>query len=311
MSITRKRIFSIVLSLIFMILTCSGCANSQLRKILDKYESLADTYFDFVEKYGENPEYGEYPESEYMELMSEWAEVTANLERIDIDKLSDEDLMYFTQVISRVSLKMDAIEFDDTRAEETNPQQDMSVGMMPDIPQPDSELIPDGAETQNADTWQYYSDSKEGIAFSFPGDWSLDDPENSMNDLFTTVVIAPEEEGFNANMSVSKSDYDEVAEIMMTCTEDQLLLILSQTGYGNPEIYYLTDTVIDNVPARKQCFTFDFTDTESSFSGRFVDIMYTYVYNNNFYVIRYATLEHLYEKYATIFDSIMETYTIS
>ena len=62
MSITRKRIFSIVLSLIFMILTCSGCANSQLRKILDKYESLADTYFDFVEKYGENPEYGEYPE---------------------------------------------------------------------------------------------------------------------------------------------------------------------------------------------------------------------------------------------------------
>lgn len=297
MKTMQKRIFSIILALIFMVLICSGCANNQLRKTLDKYESLADTYIDFVERYGKNPEYGEYPESEFMELMSEWTEVTANLEKIDIDKLSDEDLLYFTKVISRVSLKMDAIDFDDSHAEEANLQQG-------------SEMISGGTEGQNIDTWQQYSNSKEGIAFSFPSDWSLEDSENSTNNLFTAVVLAPEEEGFNVNMSVSKNDYDEAGEFTMTCTEEELLLLLSQTKYENPEIYYLVDTMIDGVPARKQCFAFDFIDTESSFSGKFVDIMYTYVYNNNFYVIRYATLENLYEKYAAIFDSIMETYII-
>lgn len=111
-------------------------------------------------------------------------------------------------------------------------------------------------------------------------------------------------------MSVSKNDYDEVAEFMMTCTKDELELLHSQTSYGNMELYDLVDIMIDGVPARMQRFAFDFTDTESSFSGRFVDIMYTYVYNGSFYVIRCATLENLSEKYVPIFDGIMETYTI-
>lgn len=102
--IYKLHIAGFVLVLTFLVLTCTGCANNQLRKTLDKYESLVDTYSDFVEKYGKNPEYGTYPESEFMELMSEWAEVTANVEKIDIGKLSEDDLLYFTEVISRVAL---------------------------------------------------------------------------------------------------------------------------------------------------------------------------------------------------------------
>lgn len=292
--IQKIHIASIVLILAFMILACAGCADYSFRKTLDKYEALADKYADFVKKYGKNPEYGSYPEYEFMELMNEWAEVTADVEKIDMDELSGDDLLYFTQVITRVSRKMEEIE---------SGSADTSIQGF--------EMISDGFDEQSVDTWQYYSNPEEGISFSFPCGWSLGDSSNYTKYLFEDGVIAPEEEGFNANVSVIRTDYDEEAEFMMSCTKDELQLLYSQMGYENLEMYYLVDGMIDGMPARAQCFAFDFADTESSFSGRFVDVIYTYVHNNNFYVIRCATLENLYDKYGPIFDGIMETYTIS
>ena len=308
--IYKSNIAGLVLVLAFLVLACTGCANNQFRKTLDKYESLVDTYSEFVEKYGKNPEYGTYPEAEFMELMSEWAEVTAEVNKIDTNKLSEDDLLYFTKVISRVALKLGAIESGSLQTGEADSQQNVAPATKSDISQQDSAVISDGTEEQNADTWQYYSNSKEGISFSFPSDWSLSDSENDTKNIFTEVLSAPEEEGFSANMSVSRNDNDEVADFMMTCTKAELELLYSQTSYGNMKLYDLVDFMIDGVSVRMQRFAFDATDPESSFSGRFIDVMYTYVYNDSFYVIRCATLENLSEKYLPIFDGIMATYTI-
>ena len=107
--IHKVHIFSMVLVLVFVMLICSGCGQSRLRKTCEKYETLVDKYVEFVEKYGDNPEYGSYPEDEFMELMEEWAEVNAEMKKIDTGDLSEEDLLYFLEVVSRTSSKLESI----------------------------------------------------------------------------------------------------------------------------------------------------------------------------------------------------------
>lgn len=108
--ICKSHTFSIILVLAFVIWTCSGCGRSNLKKVCAKYESLTDKYVEFVEKYGNNMENGTYPVSEYMELMEEWAEVNAEMKKIDTSDLSLDDLQYFLGVVERTSRKMEAIE---------------------------------------------------------------------------------------------------------------------------------------------------------------------------------------------------------
>lgn len=108
--ICKIHIFSIVLVLAFVMWTCVGCGHNNLKTVCEKYESLADKYVEFVEKYGNNMENGTYPESEYMELMEEWAEVNAEIKEIDTSDLSLDDLQYFLGVVERTSRKMEAIE---------------------------------------------------------------------------------------------------------------------------------------------------------------------------------------------------------
>lgn len=108
--IRKTYMFSIVLVLTFVLLICTGCGQSHLKQTCDKYESLADQYVEFVEKYGNNPEPGTYPESEFMELMEEWAEVNAEMKEIDTSDLSEEELQYFFEVVNRTSSKMEVVE---------------------------------------------------------------------------------------------------------------------------------------------------------------------------------------------------------
>lgn len=108
--IHKIHVISIILVLTIVMLTCTGCGRNHFRKTLDKYESLVNTYADFVEKYGKNPADGTYPESEFMELMEEWAEVNAEMEKIDADDLSENDLMYFMEVMNRISGKIETID---------------------------------------------------------------------------------------------------------------------------------------------------------------------------------------------------------
>lgn len=303
----KGHIAGIIIILAFVVSACIGCTDHGLKKTLERYESLADAYIDFVEKYGRNPEFGTYPESEFMELMSEWADVSNDVKNIDTSKLSEEDVLYFMEVVSRVSLRLNEMESGDTQ---TDLLQNVPPETSPDISLSDSEAGSGMTGEQNG-TWQNYSNSKEGISFRFPNDWSLGDLENREKYLFKDEVVAPEEEGFSANMSVTREAYDATAEFMMTCTEDELLQLYGQIGYENTVIYGLTDVMIDGVPAREQCVAFDLTDTESSFSGRFFVIIYSYIHDNHFYVINCATLESLSDKYVPIFKDIMDSYSIT
>lgn len=106
----KVNIFNMVCVLTFVMLICSGCGQNHLRKTCEEYETLVDKYVEFVEKYGDNPEYGSYPEDEYMELMEEWAEINVEMEKIDTDDLSEEDLLYFLGVANRTSSKLESIE---------------------------------------------------------------------------------------------------------------------------------------------------------------------------------------------------------
>lgn len=108
--ICKIHTFSIVLVLAFVMWTCAGCGHNNIKKVCEKYESLADKYVEFVEKYGNNMEIGTYPESEYMELMEEWAEVNAEMKKIDTSDLSLDDLQYFLEVAERTSRKMEGLE---------------------------------------------------------------------------------------------------------------------------------------------------------------------------------------------------------
>ena len=77
----------------------------EFKSTMDSYEAFFDEYCRFIKKYTQSG----YPMdmlSDYMRFMSRYADCMAKLEAMDDGTLSDAELVYYTEVMLRISQKL-------------------------------------------------------------------------------------------------------------------------------------------------------------------------------------------------------------
>lgn len=78
---------------------------AEFKEAMDSYEKFFDEYVAFMQKYKDDG----YPISmlnDYSEMMTQYTEAMADLEKIDEDDLSTEEALHYSQVMSRISQKL-------------------------------------------------------------------------------------------------------------------------------------------------------------------------------------------------------------
>lgn len=81
----------------------------EFKEAMDSYEELMNEYCRFMKKYKESND----PTSmvaEYVSYMEKYSEAMAKLEKVDESTLSGEELVYYTEVTTRVTKKLLEVE---------------------------------------------------------------------------------------------------------------------------------------------------------------------------------------------------------
>lgn len=79
--------------------------NPELKAFLDEYEKFMDEYIDFMKKYNNSDNTMELI-SDYTSIMQQYAEFTGAIEEYGTDEMSEEDAVYYLEVVNRVNEKM-------------------------------------------------------------------------------------------------------------------------------------------------------------------------------------------------------------
>lgn len=83
----------------------SADGSSSFRATMDAYEAFMNEYCDFMEKY-ENSSDTVGMLADYADMMSRYADFTEQIDDIDQDSLSPDDLAYYTEVMTRVNARV-------------------------------------------------------------------------------------------------------------------------------------------------------------------------------------------------------------
>lgn len=77
----------------------------EFKEMMDSYEAFFDEYIEFMEKY-EKSNNSVSLMSDYLDYMNKYTEYMTKMEEIDEDELSNEEMIYFIEVQSRISSKL-------------------------------------------------------------------------------------------------------------------------------------------------------------------------------------------------------------
>ena len=76
---------------------------AQFKQTMDDYEAFFDSYCELMKNYNDDPV--SYMD-EYAEMMQKYAVVMEELDEIDEDELTDEELAYYLEVMGRINQKL-------------------------------------------------------------------------------------------------------------------------------------------------------------------------------------------------------------
>ena len=79
--------------------------SGDFRKTMDEYEDFMNDYVAFMKKYNDSDDVMSMMD-DYNDMMKKYQDFSDKIDNIDTDKLSDEDLAYYTEVTQRVSKKI-------------------------------------------------------------------------------------------------------------------------------------------------------------------------------------------------------------
>lgn len=82
----------------------SGSAD--FRATMDAYEAFMNEYCDFMETYSADPNNVVAMASDYADMMGRYAEFSEQIEAVDENSLSADDLAYYTEVMGRVTARL-------------------------------------------------------------------------------------------------------------------------------------------------------------------------------------------------------------
>lgn len=75
----------------------------QFKKTMDDYEAFMDSYCELLEKYNADPATFS---AEYLEMSQKYITVMSELDEIDEDELTDEELQYYLEVMGRINARL-------------------------------------------------------------------------------------------------------------------------------------------------------------------------------------------------------------
>ncbi len=85
--------------------TKNDAAGSDFKEALDSYEAFMDDYVEFMEKYKDSDNVEEMM-NDYNDYLEKYTELTKKMEDVKEDELTDDELQYYTEVMTRVSQKL-------------------------------------------------------------------------------------------------------------------------------------------------------------------------------------------------------------
>ncbi len=77
----------------------------EFREAMDSYEAFFDEYIAFMKAYSESGNSLEMMD-DYLSYMQKYVDMTAKLEALDDGSMSDEEMLYYTEVMLRISQKL-------------------------------------------------------------------------------------------------------------------------------------------------------------------------------------------------------------
>lgn len=86
--------------------TTTQTSSSDFRATMDAYEAFKNGYCDFMETYNSDSANAVSMLADYTEMMSNYAEMTEQIEAIDTETLSADDFAYYTEVMARVTQRL-------------------------------------------------------------------------------------------------------------------------------------------------------------------------------------------------------------
>lgn len=162
----------------------------------------------------------------------------------------------------------------------------------------DSPLNIDEPE-ENVALTQAYANEAEGISFMYPEDWTVTTGAKEV-----VSIAAPEGMfGSYANMSVSKDVADDM--LFHYTASDFEQEYLSVDHIQDISIVSLTDMTLGGLPARKLEFSAVYDGAD------LIYFQYFYNLNADAYVVSCTMRESSFDKYAPVFEAIMDSYTIT
>ena len=161
-------------------------------------------------------------------------------------------------------------------------------------------------QSEYADLTETYVNEEEGFSFMYPHDWEIDSAEEMESDAVVSVSRTGGL-GVYASINVSK-DIDDGSFFTATKTdfEETYSLYAHEKGIRDVAIMDLSDTMLDGHPTRRLTWGCTYDN-----GVRAIMIQYFYVRDSYVYFVNCAVQEELYDKYESIFDAIMDTYTIA
>lgn len=148
---------------------------------------------------------------------------------------------------------------------------------------------------ENISLSQTYTNEDEGFLFMYPGNWNVKE-ESTM-----VAVFAPAESGYSASIAIMKSDADET---YFSATMSDFESLYS-SGKDNFKMLDLSDITLSGHSARKLIYTY------SDNRGSYTQVQYFYIVNSDMYFVTCSSLKEHFDKYAPVFDTIMDSYTIT
>ena len=158
-------------------------------------------------------------------------------------------------------------------------------------------------QAEYADLTETYVNQEEGFSFMYPHDWEIDSVEETDSDVFVSVSRTGGL-GVYASIAVSK-DIDDGSFFAVTKTDFEETYAYVE-GISDVEIMDLSDTVLDGYPTRRLKCAF-----VNENGVRVTSIQYFYIRDSYVYAVTCVVQEALYDRYESIFDAVMNTYTIA
>ncbi len=83
--------------------------SQEFKDLMDSYETFFDEYIAFMEKYSSTEDVTSLL-TDYLNYLNRYTEMMEKLEQIDENELTDEEVVYYSQVMLRISEKLANLE---------------------------------------------------------------------------------------------------------------------------------------------------------------------------------------------------------